>query len=278
MPEELEDEFGDIIKKARAGLGLNPDAVAHETSIAVDDIIHMETYKLKPSSEQVRVIASALDLDGDRLQSIADGSWHPQPRQLDKMDRVVLERVRVPIGAYSSNCYILGSETTKDGVVIDPGGAVGVILDTLKRKGLTLTYVLVTHGHNDHIGGLSELVRLFPRLSIVVSPTERVHGPDVKHPEDGEEFEIGDMHFKTLATPGHTGGSYCYLLDGAFCFVGDTLFAGSVGGTSGIPEMFRQELESIKTKLCSLPDSTVLFPGHGPATTVGEEKRHNPFL
>lgn len=278
MPEELEDAFGDIIKKARTGLGYNPETIAHQTSISVDDIISMETYQLKPAPDQVKVLASALNLDEDKLLAAAGDSWHPEQRDLTGLEQMVIERIRVPLGVYGSNSYILGCKETKLAAVIDPGGAVDELARLLEEKGLSLSTVLITHGHSDHTGGLNYVLRRFPRIIIIVDHQERVHGPSVRHPEDGEEFSVGNLNLKAISTPGHTSGSTCYLVNGSVCFVGDTLFAGSVGGTHQNSESFRTELASISSKILSLPDDTILLPGHGPATTVGEEKEHNPFF
>jgi glyoxylase-like metal-dependent hydrolase (beta-lactamase superfamily II) len=278
MPEELEDEFGDIIKKARVGRGLAADIVAHQTSIAVDDIAEMETYRLKPLPEQLAALASVLDLNQDRLKAIADGTWHPDEQLFGRRDGVFVQRVRVPLGAYSSNCYVVGDLKTGEAAVVDPGGAVDDVIEEIERNSLSPSMALITHGHTDHTKGLAQLNAKYPGVTVIVNPEERVHGLNVTHPEGDDEFCIGCLRARAFSTPGHTIGSTCYLVEDTYCFVGDTIFAGSVGGTPAGPSAYQRELESIRNKIFALSDETIILPGHGPATTVGEEKEHNPFF
>ena len=276
----LEDELGDIAAKARKGLAITVAQLATSTGLNTGEIESMEAYKFTPGREQVKKVAEALSLSPDKLADISADAYSPaavSPRQAPAL----VEVVPVPMGAYAENSYVLGCAQTKLAAVIDPGGAVDVISERLAANGLTLAVILITHAHSDHIGGLKQLVAAWPSVRLVNSLVERdsiTRGVKAEWEvaQDGIRQSLGNLSITPLSTPGHTPGSMCYLVDGV-CFVGDTLFAGSIGRPSG-HEIFQQMLAQIRAKVLSLPETTILFPGHGPATTVAEEKAHNPFF
>lgn len=208
---------------------------------------------------------------------------------------MILEYLAVgPLGA---NCYLLGDRPGGTGVVVDPGGEVDRILALVLRHRLSLQYIVNTHGHVDHIGGngrLQEatgakiavhaadaplLVDPAGNLSLWLGPQLRVEGP----PADlllrqGDELTCGELKLRVLHTPGHTPGSICLLAPGGVLLTGDTLFAGSVGRTDFPGGDLATLLSSIEQQLLTLPDETRVYPGHGEPTSVGEERRGNPFL
>ncbi len=165
--------------------------------------------------------------------------------------------------------------------VIDPGGAAEVILSRLTELNLALDLVLITHAHADHIGGIKQLASAAKGLRVACHQLERdsvtrdlpVRWEPAK---DSVGIALGALNITPLCTPGHTPGSMCHAADGA-CFVGDSLFAGSIGRPSN-QAVYQQMLKDIRAKVLALPDETILLPGHGPATTVGAEKAHNPFF
>lgn len=276
---ELEDEFGDIIAKARIGTGLTASQLADQSGLSERDIQDIESYRLTPGSDEIDALAVALGLSAPKLAGIA-GGWTPPP--LDPSNEAFrLTTIRVPYGPYAENAYILGCLHTNLAAVVDPGGGVDEITRTLAEQGLRLHCVLVTHGHADHIGGLSMLVKTQPEITVVSSRFDRnavMAGVNAswEDPEDGGSFALGKLRITALLTPGHTPGSTCYKTPGA-CFVGDTLFAGSIGRPAG-QRVYREMLDAIRFKVLTLPAETALLPGHGPATTVDEEKLHNPFF
>jgi glyoxylase-like metal-dependent hydrolase (beta-lactamase superfamily II) len=185
----------------------------------------------------------------------------------------LVENIFVPYGAYGENCYILACPNTRKAAAIDPGGSVDEILQRLSDQNSTLDMILITHAHGDHIGGIKELVSAIPNIQVITNPLESHSLPNIK---EYVQVSLGNLDIIILHTPGHTPGSTCYYTDGV-CFVGDTLFAGSIGKPAS-QQVYEKMLSSIRDKIFALPDDTILCTGHGPMTTVAEEKAHNPFF
>jgi hydroxyacylglutathione hydrolase len=201
----------------------------------------------------------------------------------------------LPVGALQTNCYLVGCEQTRLCAVIDPGGDAADILAAIQRNGLTLKVVLLTHAHFDHIGAVAEIVEA-TRASVAMHPADlpllRARGgaalfgvfmrpspdPDIEL-ADGQVIELGALRLRVLHTPGHTPGHVTFHAATArTAFDGDVLFQQGIGRTDFPGSSFQQLMDSIRNKLFTLPDDTTIYPGHGPATTVGDEKRYNPFL
>jgi len=201
----------------------------------------------------------------------------------------------LPVGLIQTNCYIVGCEETKEGVVIDPGGHPERILAEVERHGLTIRYVLDTHAHFDHIdanGPIVEATGATLALHPADLPLLKTAGgaalfglpatpgplPDLEL-RDGDELTVGELRFRVLHTPGHTPGHVCfYEPKEGVLFDGDVLFHRGVGRTDLPGGSWEQLMHSIRTILFALPDETVVYSGHGPATTIGEEKRLNPWV
>jgi len=197
---------------------------------------------------------------------------------------------------FEVNCYLCWDPESGDGVIIDPGGNESEILKKVGRLAFTPKGILLTHGHADHIGAVEPLrtklgIPLYAGInesSLLSSPQENMSAffdtpLSIRKPEfllnDEEVVLVGSLRFLVLATPGHTPGGVCYLDEtNGNLFCGDTLFQGSVGRTDLPGGDTQTLLESIRAKILALPDSVVCYPGHGPRTTVGAERHHNPFL
>ena len=199
----------------------------------------------------------------------------------------------LPIGPLETNCYIVGCETTGEGLIIDPASDDDTIIQQVKKLNLTIKYILLTHGHFDHCCGLSAMKREFD-VPVAVHPDDipfvaqaKLHGkmygidvPDIILPDtfiqEDDCFEIGTYTLRAIHTPGHTPGGVCFVC-AKHLFSGDTLFSGSIGRTDLPGGNHTQIIASIKTKLYTLPDDTLVYPGHGPQTSIGDEKQYNPF-
>ncbi len=201
-----------------------------------------------------------------------------------------------PVGPLACNCSILADETTLRATVIDPGANIDRILAVLKQHHLTVEQIIVTHAHIDHVGGAVQLKRLtgapiymnqhdLPLLKMMDMqagwlgvPVPEVSAPDVDA-SDLLPLTIAGEPAQVLHTPGHTEGSICRYVPGPqLLLAGDTLFAGSIGRTDLPGGDLRKILHSLKERLLPLPDATRVIPGHGPSTTIGEERETNPFL
>lgn len=200
---------------------------------------------------------------------------------------------KVVVGPFASNCYIVGSESNKEGVIIDPGADAKEILKNVKDLGLDIKLIVLTHGHIDHTGAVKEVkkttgaevaIHTDDAKSLQEQLLGRLFGLSYPPPpppdwllKDGDSIDIGDLHFLVVHTPGHSLGGICLLEEGVV-FSGDTLFNYGIGRTDMPGGSYSQLMNSIHTKLMILPDNTTVYPGHGPATTIGTERRSNPFL
>lgn len=198
-------------------------------------------------------------------------------------------------GQLENNMYLVYEEDTKKAVLIDATAPVPELLDTVKNFGLDVEYILLTHGHFDHILGLTELKKALGAEAVIchddliisdnINEFTRFFGgmeesvPPVyeKFIKDGDVITVGNMQIKVIHTPGHTEGGVCYLLNDNL-FSGDTLFMGSVGRTDLFGGNFDKLSDSVKNKLFKLDDNIKVYPGHGPKTTIGYEKKHNEIL
>ena len=198
------------------------------------------------------------------------------------------------VGDLQANCYIVGDEDTKEVAIIDPGDEGERIYQHITENGLSVKYIILTHGHADHISGVkyikdntaaqiaihqkesNTLVDSKENLAALMG-RECIQAPADVLLADEDTLVIGKYTFKILYTPGHTQGGICILVEGHL-FSGDTLFQRSIGRTDLPGGNYAVLIKSIKTQIMPLPQDTVVYPGHGPQTTVGEEKSENPFL
>lgn len=208
-----------------------------------------------------------------------------------KIDHLIL-------GSFENNCYILRQNNqAEDCLIIDTGLEAGELIDFLQKNKLKPAAVIFTHGHADHIVGAAALRENYPNIKVYIHkldaekltrPAKNLSmlagtffktGPADVFLNDGDLIDQAGIKLQVFHTPGHTEGGIClYSKDDNVVFTGDTLFADSVGRTDFPGGSMTKLIEGIKTKLCTLPDETVVYPGHGPATTMAREKAHNQYL
>ena len=193
----------------------------------------------------------------------------------------------VPAGVYEANCYILVDEETKDCAIIDAGGDAGKISAAVESMNGKPKYLLLTHGHFDHVGGVKEICSKYD-IPFYISKIDEeymekdnsVFGTLPKasgYLKEGDVVKLGSREIKVIETPGHTKGGLCFLIDGKL-FTGDTLFQGSIGRTDFIGGDMKEIISSIKNKLLPLGDDVEVYPGHGPSSSIKFEKMRNPYL
>jgi len=280
----LEDDFCDMIKKARRGQGHSVTEIARSAQVPQQALENLEFGTRNPTEDEVRTLSRALGLRVRPMVDIAIGGWVPRvpPSWVEQEEGVLT--ILGDIGGYAVKGYLVFDADTREAVLIDTGYNAPEVLTKLTERNLNLIAICLTHGHTDHAGGLDGLLAQCP-VPVYVGKDDRDLLP-WKPPQnllrigqDTQTLRIGCLKLNFLATPGHTPGGFCYRLDQEnhpFCFVGDTLFAGSVGRSNPF-SLYPAHLTSVRNIVLALPDRMVLFPGHGPSTTVQEERAHNPF-
>jgi glyoxylase-like metal-dependent hydrolase (beta-lactamase superfamily II) len=202
----------------------------------------------------------------------------------------------IPVGPLHCNCSIVGDETSREAMVIDPGDYIEQILAIVQRHGLTVKQIVITHAHIDHIGGAAKLKKI-TGAPVLMNANDQMllkmldvqaSWLGMKPPENtaidasvgtGDKLRVGDLTADVIHTPGHTEGSIClFFAPEQKLIAGDTLFAGSIGRTDLPGGSFKKIMQSLLGPVLALPDETVVIPGHGELTTIGEERESNPFL
>ncbi len=271
----LEDDFSDILRKALRGQKATVEQLARKTGIVAEAISSWLDGSKSPSDAEARAIGTALRLDPGKLADAAAHRWEPTIG-------LPLDVKHHPQAPHPSNGYLFVLKDGKTAALVDPAGIAQNLLHAIGRGPYALRYILITHKHADHCDATADVAAAFPDAQIVM------HRADVSAigtlaartlpVVDGDELPFGEeTSIRMLHTPGHTDGSSSYLFRSSV-FTGDTLFAGSVGGAFGEVTTYDDILTSVRFKLFTLDDTTVVMPGHGPPTTIGEEKKHNPFF
>jgi glyoxylase-like metal-dependent hydrolase (beta-lactamase superfamily II) len=193
---------------------------------------------------------------------------------------MILESLTV--GFFETNCYILGDRKTGDAVIVDPGDEGARILKKIEDLGLNPSCIINTHGHVDHIGAVAYLRKRLKNIKLYIHEADAQMLPGLETDtlfflKDGDEVTAGGLRFKVIHTPGHTPGGISLLINGHL-FSGDSLFYGSIGRTDLPGGSTRQLIRCLKEKILTLPGKTIVHPGHGPASTIEDEKLSNPFL
>lgn len=271
----LEDHLGDIVKKA-ATMSHTPAAkAAAAAGLSESEFAAFEKDGKSLTKINFPALAEATGLNPKKLEGIAAG-WLPT-----KKDLSIWREIRVITTAEddeSVNCYLVWDEVTRDAALFDTGFEAQPILDIIAAEGLTLRHIFITHSHYDHVQALPKLREAFPKV--------RLHSGSKNAPVDqrnknAEIVHLGGLRVTHRETPGHAEDGVTYIVGNwqedapHVAIVGDTIFAGSMG--RGNPD-FALARQKVRDQILTLPAETLLCPGHGPLTTVAEEKAHNPFF
>jgi hydroxyacylglutathione hydrolase len=265
----LEDNVGDIIGKAQRGLGISDSELAKKAGVDLQTIRNLREGDV---DEQAMLrVAPVLDLDGRALCELARGEWHP--KEIEELDG--LEQFNTDYHGMAVNAYLVWDPTTRVAAVFDTGADSSQTIRFANRHNLKIQFILLTHAHVDHVADLPRL-REETGADVFVPAREPVSGAEAI--DEGKHFHLGNLEIDTRLTWGHSQGGITYVVTGLarpIAIVGDSLFAGSMGGGNvSYHDALRNNLEKILT----LSDETIICPGHGPMTTVGEEKQYNPFF
>jgi len=275
----LEDDFCDILKKSRMGQGLSVDDVSRMAGLSAGDISAWERGDPVRTREEVRALAQALGLQAEALVQIVLDQWEPEAQRRP----VWLQTIQGSVGGYGVQGYIV--HDAGEAVIIDTGYNASAMIEMLAAHKLRLTGICLTHGHADHADGIEHILTQH-EVPVYLGKEDlgllgwRPRADLLVEPGDGQLITVGRRTLQCMVTPGHTPGGVCYRIDDAeypMCFVGDTLFAGSIG-RSNPGRLYQTHLDSVRTRLLTLPPRYGLLPGHGPSTTVLEERDHNPFI
>jgi glyoxylase-like metal-dependent hydrolase (beta-lactamase superfamily II) len=271
----LEDHLGDIIRKGRLASGTAALATAQAAGLTEADFNALEETGQVSASVHFQALGQAIGLNGAKLERIAKG-WLPEPQDLAQWRE--LRQITTTANDLTVHCYLVWDEVTREAALCDTGWDAGPIFQLIDDNGLTLRHLFLTHTHEDHIAAMGAVRAKFPKLHLHTSaksapPQHRNRANDFLH--------LGSLRLTNRDTPGHAEDGVMYIVgtwpDDAphVALVGDAIFAGSMGRGNQSWNLARQK---VREQIFTLPDETLLCPGHGPLTTVAEEKANNPFF
>ena len=273
----IEDNFEDIVGKAQIGYRISLSELAEKSGVTTKAIQALKSGSFDETA--LAAIAPHLNLDAASLLRIAHKSWYPETIDCE---HVKLFNMPFPMSGYddmSVNAYVVSDPTTKDAIVFDSGTDATAMLAYIERKDLNVRAIFLTHTHRDHIHDLKRLQGLKSNPPVYVNKHEPL--ADAQLFNDGEHFGFGSIQCSAKQTSGHTKGGTTFVIpqnqhfQTPIAIVGDAIFAGSVGGA---PSRMREAVNNIREKILTLAPDTLLCPGHGPMTTVDEERKNNPFF
>jgi glyoxylase-like metal-dependent hydrolase (beta-lactamase superfamily II)/DNA-binding XRE family transcriptional regulator len=274
-PMNLEDHLGDIIRKARAMTNVSPTAAAQAAGVTEQELNQLEQSGSSPKPLDYAALGQAIGLDGRKLQQIAAG-WKPSEKDLATWCE--LRCVTTTANDIAVNCYLVWDEVSREAVLFDTGWETTPILSLIDENQLMLRHIFLTHTHEDHIAALAGVRERFPKA--------RLHSSSKNAPVDqrnraNDFIHLGSLRITNRDTPGHAEDGVTFIIGNwpadapHVAIVGDAIFAGSIGRGNQSWDLARQK---VREQIFSLPPETLICPGHGPLTTVGEEKASNPFF
>ena len=267
----LEDNFSDIVSKAQRGLRISDEELAKRAEVTVADL--QEVKDGRPVIAVLRRVARHLRLGPDALETLATGGWYPAQPNFP----AGFAAFNTAFEDMTVNSYLVWDARTRLAAAFDTGADCTAMLDTIHAENLDLRYIFLTHTHEDHVADLVKLAHA-TRAEVWSGELEPAPFPGAKTFKENVHFHVGPLSIKTLLTSGHSVGMTTYYITGLswpLAIVGDSIFAGSMGGSA---TAFEEQLRNNKEKILTLPRDTVLACGHGPLSTVSQEKQHNPFF
>jgi hydroxyacylglutathione hydrolase len=263
----LEDNYTDVVGKAQRGLRLSDTDLAGQAGLSAGELGHFKGGGFDAAT--ARKIAAPLQLGAQALIELGEKSWYPEPLQVEG-----LAAFNTPYQDMMVNSFLVFDTKTGQAAAFDTGATADGMLELVRERQLKVAFIFLTHSHPDHVADLPRLEKT-TGAPAYISENEQFHGP--KTFTAGHVFRLGGLKIETRQTSGHARGGITYVVSGLerrLAIVGDALFAASMGG--GMVS-YEEALRTNRKEIFSLPDDTIVCPGHGPMTTVGEQKKHNPF-
>ncbi|MDO8542925.1 MAG: MBL fold metallo-hydrolase [Opitutaceae bacterium] len=267
----LEDNFDDVINKAQRGWKITDAELAKRAEVSLEELAAIKAGK--PLDAVLRRVARHLRLSAEALEELAHKRWYPQQPVFPRGFAAFNTRY----GDMTVNSYLVWDPRDRMAAAFDTGASAEGMLDLVAAEGLALRYIFLTHTHEDHVADLARLANE-SKAEVWASEREPADLPGAKVFKENVHFHLGALAIKTLFTFGHSPGLTTYYVTGLswpLAVVGDSLFAASMGGS---PNHFAEQHRNNKEKILRLPRDTVLACGHGPLTTIEQERHHNPFI
>jgi hydroxyacylglutathione hydrolase len=269
MKIPLEDQFEDIVGKAQRGLHMGDPELSQRAHLDQEELRVLKKGSGNPA--HIPELAEALGLGLRALAASYSKSWYPADVPIIEG----LKQFNTALLDMTVNAYLVWDPETKEAAVFDTGADASELLAFVDSANLTVKYLFLTHTHQDHVADLGVIVK---RTHAEVFGPELERMPETKVVREGDQFRLGKLRIEARLTNGHSPGGTSYIVHGlqtTVAIVGDSLFAGSMGSA---PNDYQKALRNNAEKLLSLPENTLICPGHGPLTTVENEREHNPFF
>jgi len=271
----LEDSLGDILKKARASTQTTAEAAAAAAGLQLEGYLAWEQTGISPSGIDWDAIAKLLTLDGERLRRQADG-WRPSEVDLTQWHH--LQRYTTHGNNMDVHAYLVWDEATREAALFDTGFDATPVLETIKANELNPIHLFITHTHMDHIAALAPIRQQHPKIRLHSSS---LNAPVSQRNRPNDFIQVGSLRISFRPTQGHADDGATYIIGNwpedapIVAIVGDAIFAGSMGGAREKLSLARNHVQE---QILSLPAETLICPGHGPMTTVGQEANNNPWF
>jgi glyoxylase-like metal-dependent hydrolase (beta-lactamase superfamily II) len=271
----LEDHSGDILRKGRAASQVDAAVAARAAGLGLADYGALEETGVVSGPLNFTALGAAIGLDGAKLERIAKG-WMPETPDLGQWRE--LRQITTEAEGMAVHCYLAWDEVSREAALFDTGWDAAPVLQLIEENGLEPRHLFLTHLHHDHVGGMAAIRAKFPKLHL---HTNSRSAPAQQRNRANDFLHLGSLRLTNRDTPGHAEEGVTYIIgnwpDDAphVAIVGDAIFAGSIGRGNQSWDLARQK---VREQILSLPPATLICPGHGPLTTVGEERDNNPFF